>query len=72
MTWSAPTGLAGVQLVGADLMGPPLGAYLFVLAAGFPFGGGLVGTPAKVYLPRAEAWVREMAPVIAARLGQPG
>jgi Phosphotransferase enzyme family len=35
-------------------------------------GGGLVGTPAKVYLPRAEAWVREMAPVITARLGQPG
>jgi Phosphotransferase enzyme family len=34
-------------------------------------GGGLAGTPAKVYLPRAEAWVREMAPVITARLGQP-
>ena len=26
---------------------------------------------AKVYLPRAEAWVREMAPAITARLGQP-
>jgi MFS family permease len=33
----ANAGLAGVQLVGADLVGPPLGAYLFVLAAGFPF-----------------------------------
>ena len=31
-------------------------------------GGGLVGTPAKVYLPRAEAWMREMAPAITARL----
>jgi MFS family permease len=30
-------GLQGVQLVGADLVGPPLGAYLFVLAAGLPF-----------------------------------
>jgi MFS family permease len=30
-------GLQGVQLVGADLAGPPLGAYLFVLAAGLPF-----------------------------------
>jgi hypothetical protein len=27
---------------------------------------------AKVYLPRAEAWVREAAPAITARLGQPG
>jgi len=35
-------------------------------------GGGLVGTPARVYLPRAEAWVREMAPAITARLVQPG
>jgi MFS family permease len=33
----ANAGLAGVQLVGADLVGPPLGAYLFVLAAGLPF-----------------------------------
>lgn len=33
----ANAGLQGVQLVGADLMGPPLGAYLFVLAAGLPF-----------------------------------
>jgi hypothetical protein len=33
-------------------------------------GGGLVGTPARVYLPRAEAWVREMAPAITARLVQ--
>jgi len=33
-------------------------------------GSGLVGTPAKVYLPRAEAWVREMAPAITARLVQ--
>ena len=31
---------------------------------------GLAGTPAKIYLPRAEAWVREMAPVITARLVQ--
>ena len=30
-------GLQGVQFVGADLVGPPLGAYLFVLAAGLPF-----------------------------------
>lgn len=30
-------GLQGVQLVGADLVGPLLGAYLFVLAAGLPF-----------------------------------
>jgi len=27
---------------------------------------------AKVYLPRAEAWLREAAPAITARLGQPG
>jgi MFS family permease len=33
----ANAGLQGVQLVGADLVGPPLGAYLFVLAAGLPF-----------------------------------
>jgi len=33
-------------------------------------GGGLAGTPGKVYLPRAEAWLREMAPAIAARLVQ--
>jgi MFS family permease len=33
----ANAGLAGVQLVGADLVGPPLGAYLFVLGAGLPF-----------------------------------
>jgi MFS family permease len=33
----ANAGLTGVQLVGADLVGPPLGAYLFVLAAGLPF-----------------------------------
>jgi MFS family permease len=33
----ANAGLAGVQLVGADLVGPPLGAYLFVLTAGLPF-----------------------------------
>ncbi len=31
-------------------------------------GGGLVGTPAKDYLPRAEAWVRGVAPAITARL----
>jgi hypothetical protein len=31
-------------------------------------GSGLIGTPAKLYLPRAEAWVREMAPAITARL----
>jgi hypothetical protein len=35
-------------------------------------GGGLVGTPAKLSLPRAEAWVREAAPAITARLVQPG
>jgi len=34
---SVLAGLAGVQLVGADLVGPPLGAYLFVLTAGLPF-----------------------------------
>jgi hypothetical protein len=33
-------------------------------------GGGLVGTPAKVYLPRAEAWLREMAPAITATLAR--
>lgn len=33
----ANAGLQGVQLVGAELAGPPLGAYLFVLAAGLPF-----------------------------------
>jgi MFS family permease len=33
----ANAGLAGIQLVGAELAGPPLGAYLFVLAAGLPF-----------------------------------
>jgi MFS family permease len=33
----ANAGLQGVQLVGGDLVGPPLGAYLFVLAAGLPF-----------------------------------
>lgn len=33
----ANSGLQAVQLVGADLVGPPLGAYLFVLAAGLPF-----------------------------------
>ena len=33
----ANAGLQGVQLVGVDLVGPPLGAYLFVLAAGLPF-----------------------------------
>lgn len=33
----ANAGLQGVQFVGADLVGPPLGAYLFVLAAGLPF-----------------------------------
>jgi MFS family permease len=33
----ANAGLQGVQLVGSDLVGPPLGAYLFVLAAGLPF-----------------------------------
>jgi len=33
----ANAGLQGVQLVGADLVGPLLGAYLFVLAAGLPF-----------------------------------
>jgi hypothetical protein len=35
-------------------------------------GGGLGGTPAKVYLPRAEVWMREMAPAITARLAEPG
>ena len=34
-------------------------------------GGGLVGTPAKVYLPRAEAWLRKAAPAITARLTFP-
>jgi MFS family permease len=33
----ANAGLQAVQLVGADLVGPPLGAYLFVLATGLPF-----------------------------------
>jgi Na+/melibiose symporter-like transporter len=33
----ANAGLQAVQLVGADLAGPPLGACLFVLAAGLPF-----------------------------------
>jgi MFS family permease len=33
----ANAALQGVQLVGAELAGPPLGAYLFVLAAGSPF-----------------------------------
>jgi MFS family permease len=33
----ANSGLQGVRLVGAELAGPPLGAYLFVLAAGLPF-----------------------------------
>lgn len=33
----ANAGLQGVQLVGTDLVGPPLGAYLFVVAAGLPF-----------------------------------
>jgi MFS family permease len=33
----ANAGLTGVQLIGTDLVGPPLGAYLFVLAAGLPF-----------------------------------
>jgi MFS family permease len=33
----ANAGLQGAQLVGGDLVGPPLGAYLFVLAAGLPF-----------------------------------
>lgn len=37
-TWfRANAGLQAVQLLGADLAGPPLGAYLFVLAAGLPF-----------------------------------
>jgi len=31
-------------------------------------GGGLIGTPAKLYLSRAETWIREMAPAITARL----
>ena len=34
--------------------------------------GGLVGTPGKIYLPRAEAWLREMAPAITARLAESG
>ncbi len=34
--------------------------------------GGLGGTPGKVYLPRAEEWVREKAPAITARIVQPG
>jgi MFS family permease len=33
----ANAGLQAVQLIGTDLAGPPLGAYLFVLAAGLPF-----------------------------------
>ena len=33
----ANAGLQGVLFVGADLVGPLLGAYLFVLAAGLPF-----------------------------------
>jgi MFS family permease len=33
----ANAGLQGVQFAGAELAGPPLGAYLFVLAAGLPF-----------------------------------
>jgi MFS family permease len=33
----ANAGMQGVQLVGAELMGPLLGAYLFLLAAGLPF-----------------------------------
>ncbi|HEV2257834.1 MAG TPA: MFS transporter [Streptosporangiaceae bacterium] len=33
----ANAGLQAVQLLGTDLAGPPLGAYLFVLAAGLPF-----------------------------------
>lgn len=33
----ANAGLQGIQLLGADLVGPPLGAYLFVLGAGSPF-----------------------------------
>jgi MFS family permease len=33
----ANAGLQGVLFVGADLVGPPLGACLFVLAAGLPF-----------------------------------
>jgi MFS family permease len=33
----ANAGLQAVQLIGTDLVGPPLGAYLFVLAAGLPF-----------------------------------
>jgi MFS family permease len=33
----ANAGLQAVQLIGTDLVGPPLGAYLFVLAAGSPF-----------------------------------
>lgn len=33
----ANAGLEGIQLVGAELVGPLLGAYLFVLAAGLPF-----------------------------------
>jgi MFS family permease len=33
----ANAGLQGVLFVGTDLIGPPLGAYLFVLATGLPF-----------------------------------
>jgi MFS family permease len=33
----ANAGLTGARMVGAELVGPPLGAYLFVLAAGLPF-----------------------------------
>jgi MFS family permease len=33
----ANAGLQAVQLIGADLAGPPFGAYLFVLVAGLPF-----------------------------------
>jgi MFS family permease len=33
----ANAGLQGARLVGAELVGPPLGAYLFVLGAGVPF-----------------------------------
>jgi len=33
----ANAGLAGLRMVGTELAGPPLGAYLFVLAAGLPF-----------------------------------
>jgi hypothetical protein len=34
-------------------------------------GGGLVGTPARDYLARAEAWLRRAAPAITARLTFP-